>query len=67
MRLDRFVRRVYALQARLPTVKNDMKEFLEKCTVQELRQLRKIIERGGEPTPEESSFLEDLETKYGPI
>lgn len=67
MKIDRFERRVNALEARLPPVKSNTMAFLEKCTVEELRQLRRIVECGGEPTLEDSTFLEDLEAKYGHV
>ena len=69
-RLDGLARRIGTLEARQPLVKSDTQKFLEKLTYEELCQLEKIAEKresGGEPTPEESAFLDELEAKYGLI
>ena len=63
-------RRIASLEARQPHVKNAVQQFLEKCTDDELHQLETIAEKteiGGEPTPEESIFLDGLEAEYGPF
>ena len=69
MKLDGLGRRVGILEARQPRVKSDSEKFLEKCTVDELRSLREIIENGyddlDELPHEDKAFLEDLEARYG--
>lgn len=70
MKIDRFERRVNALEARLLPVKSDTEKILEKLTDDELYQLETIAEKtecDGELTPEESAFLVELEAKYGPV
>lgn len=68
-RLDGLARRIGTLEARQPPVKSDTQKFLEKCTVEELRGLQEIIEKGYEDidmlSPEDKVFLEDLEARYG--
>ena len=70
MKLDGLDRRIGTLEARQPPIKSDSQKFLEKLTYEELCQLQKIAEKkesGGEPTPEESAFLDELEAKNGLI
>lgn len=69
MKLDGLGRRIGILEARQPRVKSDTQKFLEKCTVEELRGLREIIEKGyGDIDmlpPDDKAFVEDLEARYG--
>ena len=67
MRHEKLERRVAALESRLPTPEDEEKrrrdEFLSKCTDDELDQLIKITEKD-ELSPEDITFLEDLEARY---
>lgn len=69
MMIDRFAKRINALEARLPPVKSETQKFLEKCTDEELRRLRVIIDMGYDDRDklpsEDKAFLEDLESRYG--
>jgi hypothetical protein len=71
MNIDGLDRRIGTLEARLPLIKCDTQKFLEKCTVEELRQLRTIALRTEdgrkELAGEESRFLTDLEARYGHV
>ena len=67
MRHEKLERRVAALESRLPTPEDEEKrrrdEFLSKCTEDELDQLIKITEKD-EMSPEDITFLEELEARY---
>jgi hypothetical protein len=67
MRHEKLERRVAALESRLPTPEDEEKrrrdEFLSKCSDDELDQLIKITEKD-EMSPEDITFLEDLEARY---
>ena len=67
MRHEKLERRVAALESRLPTPEDEEKrrrdEFLSKCSDDELDQLIKITEKD-ELSPEDITFLEDLEARY---
>ena len=67
MRHEKLERRVAVLESRLPTPEDEEKrrrdEFLSKCTDDELDQLIKITEKD-ELSPEDITFLEDLEARY---
>jgi hypothetical protein len=66
-KLDGLARRIGTLEARQPPVKSDTQKFLEKLSYEELCQLQMIAEKrenGGEPTTEESVFLDELRAKY---
>ena len=69
MKLDGLGRRVEILEAKQPPIKSATQKFLEKCTDEELRGLRVIIEKGYDDVdklpPEDKIFVEDLETRYG--
>ena len=62
-------RRIASLEARMPPVKSEWQKFLEKLTHDELNRVEAIVEKmdsGGEPTSDESAFLDNLEAKYEP-
>ena len=67
MRHEKLERRVAVLESRLPTPEDEEKrrrdEFLSKCSDDELDQLIKITEKD-EMSPEDITFLEDLEARY---
>ena len=67
MRREKLERRVAVLESRLPTPEDEEKrrrdEFLSKCTDDELDRLIKITEKD-ELSPEDITFLEDLEARY---
>ena len=67
MRHEKLERRVADLESILPTQEDEEKrrldEFLSKCTDDELNQLIKITEKD-EMSPEDITFLEDLEARY---
>ena len=67
MRHEKLERRVAVLESRLPTPEDEEKrrrdEFLSKCTDDELDQLIKITEKD-ELSPEDITFLEELEARY---
>ena len=67
MRHEKLERRVAVLESRLPTPEDEEKrrrdEFLSKCSDDELDQLIKITEKD-ELSPEDITFLEDLEARY---
>jgi len=73
MKTDVLNKRVSALEGRSRADLADdeskkTRAFLEKLTIDELRRLCEITERseaGSFPTPEEQSFLDDLEARYG--
>ena len=63
-------RRIASLEARMPPVKSEWQKFLEKLTDDEVDRVGAIAEKmdsGGEPTSDESAFLDNLEAKYGPV
>ena len=69
MKRDGLERRIETLESRRPPVKSDTQKSLEKLTDDELDRVGAIVEKmdnGGEPTPDESAFLDNLEAKYGP-
>ena len=67
MRHEKLERRVAALESKLPTPEDEEKrrrdEFLSKCSDDELDQLIKITEKD-EMSPEDITFLEELEARY---
>ena len=67
MRLEKLERRVAVLESRLPTQEDEEKrrrdEFLSKCTDDELDRRIKITEKD-ELSPEDITFLEELEARY---
>ena len=67
MRHEKLERRVAVLESRLPTPVDEEKrrrdEFLSKCSDKELDRLIKITEKD-EMSPEDITFLEDLEARY---
>ena len=70
MKRDGLERRIGVLEAMRPPVKSYAEKILEKLTDDELDRVGAIVEKmdsGGEPTSDESTFLDNLEAKYGPV